>query len=328
MAQPAGLVLGTPSKHGYLLRVSPIVCAGDALHALICLVCYTIYFRSPGAAVDLVRKRRFHNSEDSEVARLQQSWGLRLAILVFGALPQILKLYGMNGVPWTTAWGSLYIGSFFVLEPLVITQQKIGRNTAASTRENINSGDSNRDERPALEKALSHITVAIGAIIPSYFVASPIDDVIAKTHVSYVPHLVATSMVAVFTLLRVIILGGKKFKWTEALMMLLMFMGLLLTIALFLPLATSKASAQSVRDFLLSLSASLLLALGLLGVLLFWSFWSFWRPKSRIDQSKEDVDLVLQVLFFVRVLSAAFAHYALKYDPNGTVKPPWANQLG
>ena len=325
MAQPAGLVLRIPSKHGYLLRVSPIVCAGDALHSLISLVCYTIYLKSPSAAVDLVTKRRFHESEDSEVARLQQSWGLRLAILVFGALPQILKLYGMNGVPWTTAWGSLYIGSFVVLEPLVIAQQKSGRNRAASTSGIANSSHSNRDERPALEKALSHITVAIGAIIPSYFLASAIHDVIAKTRVSYVPHIVATSMVAVFTLLSVILLEGKRFKWTEALMMLLMFMGLTLTIVLFMPLATAIASTQSVRDFLLSLSGSLLLALGLLGVLLFWSFW---RPKSRIDQSKENMDLVLKVLFFIRVLSAAFAYYAIKYDSNGTVKPPWANQLG
>ena len=325
MAQPAGLVLGMPSKHGYLLRVSPIVCAGDALHALIYLVCYTICFRSPSAAVDLVTKRRFHKSEDSEIARLQQSWVLRVAIFVLGALPQILKLYGMSGVPWTTAWGSLHIGSFVILEPLVITQQKSGRNTAASTSGNVNSGDSNQDERPALEKALSHITVAIGAIIPSYFVASAIHDVIAQTRVSYVPHIVATSMVAVFTLLSVILSEGKKFKWTEAFMMLLMFMGLSLTIAMFLPLATSKASTQSMRVFLLSLSASLIQLLGLLGVLLFWSFW---RPKSRIGQSKENMDLVLKVLLFVRVSSAAFAHYALKYDSNGTVKPPWANQLG
>ena len=325
MAQPAGLVLGTPSKHGYLLRVSPIVCAGDALHSLISLVCYTIYFRSLSVAVDLVTKRRFHESEDSEIARLQRSRGLRVAILVLGALPQILKLYGMNGIPWTTAWGSLYIGSFVVLEPLVITQQKSGRNTAASTSEHVNRDNSNRDERPALEKALSHFTVAIGAFVPSYFLASAIHDVIANTRVSYVPHIAATSMVTVFTLLSVILSEGKKFKWTEALVILMMFMGLTLTIVLFIPLATATASTQSVRDSLLSLSGSLLLALGLLGVLLFWSFW---RPKSRIDQSKKNMDLVLKVLFFIRVSSAAFAYYALKYDSNGTVKPPWANQLG
>ena len=252
MAQPAGLVLGTPSKHGYLLRVSPIVCAGDALHSLISLVCYTIYFKSPTAAVDLVTKRRFHESEDSEVAKLQQSRGLRLAILLFGALPQILKLYGMNGVPWTRAWGSLYIGSFVVLEPLVFTQQKSGRNKVASTSGTVNSSDSNRDDRPALEKALSHISIAIGAIIPSYFLASAIHDVISKTRVSYVPHIVATSILALFTLLSVILPEGKKFKWTEALMILLMYMGMPLTVALFMPRATAITSTQSVRDFLLS----------------------------------------------------------------------------
>ena len=132
-------------------------------------------------------------------------------------------------------------------------------------------------------------------------------------------------MVAVFTLLSVILLEGKRFKWIEALMMLLMFMGLTLTIVLFTPLATAIASTQSAGASLLSLFGSLLLALGLLGVLLFWSFW---RPKPRIDQSKENMDLVLKVLFFIRVLSAAFAYYAIKYDSNGTVKPPWANQLG
>ena len=325
MAQPAGLVLGTPSKHGYLLRVSPIVCAGDAVHSLISLVCYTIYFKSPSAAVDLVTKRRFHESKDSEIARLQQSRGLRLAILVFGALPQILKLYGMNGVPWTTAWGSLYIGSFVVLEPLVIAQQKSGRNRAATTSGIANSGDSSRDERREFEKALSHITVAIGAIIPSYSFASAIHDIIGNTRISYVPYIAATSMVAVFTLLNVILPEGKESRWTEALIMLLMFVGLPLTIALFMPLATAVASTQSVRHFLLSLSGSLLLALGLLGILLFWSFR---RAKSRIGQWKETMDLVLKVLFFSRVLSAAFAYYALKYDSNGTVKPSWANQLG
>lgn len=112
MAQPASLVLGTPSKHGYLLRVSPVVCALDALHFLICLMCYTASLKDPRAAVELVTKHRYRESGDGDIARLQQSWVLRSAILLFGALPQIVKLYGMRGVPWTTAWGSLYIGSF------------------------------------------------------------------------------------------------------------------------------------------------------------------------------------------------------------------------
>ena len=167
--------------------------------------------------------------------------------------------------------------------------------------------------------------MAIGAIIPSFFFASAIHDIIAKTRISYVPYIVATSMVTVFTLLSVKFPEDKEFKWTEALMMLLMVVGLPLTIALFMPLATAVASTQSVRHFLLSLSGSLLLALGLLEVLLFWSFR---RPKSRVGQWKETMDLVLKILFFSRVLSAAFAYYALKYDSNGTVKPSWANQLG
>ena len=141
----------------------------------------------------------------------------------------------------------------------------------------------------------------------------------------YLPHIVGTLVVVLLTLLSAYLPESKRFKFTEALIMLLVFMGLPLTIALLMPLATAIVSTQTTGYLFLSLSAALLLVLGLVGD---FFFWSFWRPKLHNPRSKEAMDLALRVFFFFRTLLAAFAYYALKYDSEGTVKPPWAGQLG
>jgi hypothetical protein len=47
-------------------------------------------------------------------------WWFRLVTLVLGALPQVIKLYGMEGIPWTQAWASIYLLAFLIIE--ILTQ--------------------------------------------------------------------------------------------------------------------------------------------------------------------------------------------------------------
>ena len=138
VAQPSGKVQGYSSHHAYLWKISPIVCMLDAIYLLIDLTRVTLKNRSLRAAARYVSRKRFHDitpeSERNSIGKLQDNAAFRTCVFCFGVIPQVIKLYSMSGVPWTQVWGSLFLGSFLMTEPII---NLLRRYSSADTTEPI-----------------------------------------------------------------------------------------------------------------------------------------------------------------------------------------------
>ena len=130
MTQPCGRALGLPAKYGFALRSNPVLCALDALTVLTSTLYWSIQLRSLMGGARKVARCRFEYPEDEEgpprpegessssssLQELQRNKTFRTCVFVFGALPQIVKLYAMSGIFWTKVFGSMFVGSFAILE--------------------------------------------------------------------------------------------------------------------------------------------------------------------------------------------------------------------
>ncbi|KAF7506387.1 hypothetical protein GJ744_011853 [Endocarpon pusillum] len=124
--------LGLPAKYGFALRSNPLLCASDALTVLTSTLYWSIQLRSLLGGARKVARRRFEEPEDEEgpprresgrssssLQELQRNKIFRTCVFVFGALPQTVKLYAMSGIFWTKVLGSMFVGSFVILEVIV-----------------------------------------------------------------------------------------------------------------------------------------------------------------------------------------------------------------
>lgn len=126
MTQPCGRALGLPAKYGFALRSNPLSCAWDALTVLTSTLYWSIQLRSLKDGARKVARCRFEDLEDDEggsssssLQELQRNKIFRTCVFVFGALPQTVKLYAMSGIFWTKVLGSMFVGSFAILEVIV-----------------------------------------------------------------------------------------------------------------------------------------------------------------------------------------------------------------
>ncbi|KAH9224406.1 hypothetical protein DL95DRAFT_452175 [Leptodontidium sp. 2 PMI_412] len=121
MTQPAGMVCFLPSTFGSILRNSPLICIIDTLILLEQLIWHTILLRSPLKAAKLTTEFRFQDVENNRpggLSDLKTNTPFRIMLFLFGALPQLIKLFIMTGLPWTQVAGGAYIASFSIIELL------------------------------------------------------------------------------------------------------------------------------------------------------------------------------------------------------------------
>lgn len=124
MTQPSGIILACPSKYGFILRSSPIVCVLDTIQLVFSIAKECCLLKSPRAAITKVAVYRFRDANEAEegsLGKLQKNTTVRWIIFLIGAVPQIIKLYAMSGVPITKMWSSMYLSSFVVIELMVRT---------------------------------------------------------------------------------------------------------------------------------------------------------------------------------------------------------------
>ena len=124
MAQPSGRVLSLPAKYRTYLRCSPLICAADCLSIFIHLMCYLITFPIQDA-IPLFIRERFGDDEKNEageegIQAIEKLTFIRWLFFIFGSLGSGIKLMAMEGVPWTKAWGGMFLLSFLVVEFLVV----------------------------------------------------------------------------------------------------------------------------------------------------------------------------------------------------------------
>ena len=159
------MVLGFPSKYGFALRSSPIVCDFEALYTFVKFVLNAFFLKNPKASALKIAKWRSRDTtgnEEDSLQKLQENTTFQIAIFLLGALPQIVKLCALQGLLWIKVWGFVFLGSFLVLELLVLL---LGRDWRAN---NSNLNTSSYEE---LEDYTGVSIVCAGLIFSFYFFA-------------------------------------------------------------------------------------------------------------------------------------------------------------
>lgn len=124
MTQPSGRILGFPSWYNFAIRISPIVCAVNAISTLVELLFRAHTSKSYEIAFLGIAAHRFKDASDADKSEgkfenLRKNSVFRVGLFVLGALPQAIMLYASKGIPWEKACCTAYLASF-VLDELVL----------------------------------------------------------------------------------------------------------------------------------------------------------------------------------------------------------------
>ena len=124
MTQPSGRVCDLPSKHRFLLRSSPVICAFDAVGVRALWIAHMLWhLEAPSTAARRIARARFRDieneDEEESLTSLEKNFPFRIVVFLFGALPQAIKLFASSGISWLKAWRAMYLGSWTVLEVLI-----------------------------------------------------------------------------------------------------------------------------------------------------------------------------------------------------------------
>jgi hypothetical protein len=130
LAQPSGRILGLPAKYRTYVRCSPLICAADSLSIFVHFILYLTAFPLKDAIVLLIHQRfgdaeKDDDAQDEErieegIQAIKKLTFIRWLFFIFGTLGPGIKLMAMEGVPWTKAWGAMFLASFLVVEGLVV----------------------------------------------------------------------------------------------------------------------------------------------------------------------------------------------------------------
>lgn len=300
------------------------MCAFDALSTVAFFVHYSVGLQSPRAALRKIAGSRLCDVEDSRgessLLQLQKNTVFRLAVFVLGTLPQAIKLYGMSGIVWTKIWGVMFLSSFATLELLVL----LPRDRWEPSVVNVNS-TSSKDWT---------IWVGIGALCSSltlafyFFTMAVFDIVITTSNQSRWPYLLGYAILATAYLASVLLsyLGTRNnqiylVSVASVIMIPLSFFGSFTT-GLYLPVAFASGLLPSAVLDSVFVGISVVSALAL-------TLYTFYRLINQVrhDQT-EYIDFVVGTYFLLLHVLAALLYYKFKFDPQGTIKPIWTDQLG
>jgi hypothetical protein len=128
MAQPAGKRCGISNRYRMYLSSSPILCIADAVSMvfrLVVMICSLSMGPRHASRLLLHLKSRpplkdQSDIEDNPAAVLSTDAWPRTIFFVLGALPAVIKLASLSGVPWTKTWGMMFLASFLVTELIAL----------------------------------------------------------------------------------------------------------------------------------------------------------------------------------------------------------------
>jgi predicted secreted protein len=132
VAQPTGRMLGLPYPHSAIFRSSPFLCGFDAVHILAHWLAEYISacwserrladFRLAATRALMYRIIDDDDEPDIKAARrIKQGAHLRWAGFLLTVLPALIKLFASRGIPWSQAFGTMFLASWLVFEILVLS---------------------------------------------------------------------------------------------------------------------------------------------------------------------------------------------------------------
>jgi hypothetical protein len=109
-----------PKMRTYI-RSSLIFCSFNTLAIIIHFVMHLLKGVTPLRAAKAIAIARFEDIDD-EVKGLQYLEKLTFVRWIFFilTLTQSIKLFALSGIPWSQAWGCLYLASFLIVEVLIL----------------------------------------------------------------------------------------------------------------------------------------------------------------------------------------------------------------
>lgn len=305
MAQPSGMVLGFPSTYGFFLLSSPFVCLLDTFSILLRLTLTSLLGRSPRTTLQRIFQRRFRDvdvGDESYLASLQKNAVFRLVLFNFGAVPQIVKLFAMRGIPWTQAFGAMYLASFLIME--VFIAMVADAPTPAATFDDVVDPSSGRT---LSEQFFGGITLGLCASIPAALMLCRL-----------LPTLLDNEQLSPFTICMAVV-GHNALQINKATLGTRQGRIMFADMNVGVVIAAAFAPFKAFHTFYV-----LVMAFVVHGVMmLVWprveGFMAFdERGMRRFDGW----------YFMVRNVACAVLCYRYLYDPEGTVKPSWTDQLG
>ncbi|MCJ1286386.1 hypothetical protein MMC26_005731 [Xylographa opegraphella] len=345
--QPAGSVLSSPAAHSGALRTSPIICVADALVTLSTFVALLVQRHGVRQSARAVLHWRFHENgaEPEEAAKIEQGW-FRALVFVLGALPQMVKVVGLQGVPWTQALCSAYLASFAVVELLVYL--------AGEDRDDVDRAI----VQPGFVVTLGRIFRGLGGVVQTalwiYCMAEVLNGLIPPSSgdgdLEHEDDLVVIAIVPFVTVSYIVLLVSI---WSVLLCVWFLFASLVqpalamtpslpLIVVTCLVIAAGNTAmvfvdtaTKDMHHFVLPgcvIWATLLLAVpGMLATSILHTAAGRTQPikNSRLFLTQWNWPAHYEPLFFFLMNAAALLlSYLRLYDPQGTVKPAWTEWLG
>ena len=314
IAQPCGKVQGYPSRYAYLWKISPIVCVFDAAYLTIELMSAIIKKGSLRRATQQIRDKRFSDSvresERNSMGRLQENVAFRIGGFFFGVVPQIIKLYSMRGIPWTQVWGSMFFGSFLVIEIILLLLKRLSPSV---------SSEMGTDKKECLVGVMTvntSFTLSAWALVKSIsWQAHGISNTGGKIT------LVVWAVCTISVHLGHVLLS--RHRPEQTLLLVSSFIAFASVIILWQQLPTLLRPVQVLAGMVYTLVIH-----GLIWVIL-PTVSRVGRPSSDtlVDEAYQS-QLGFGIYFLLLHGVAAVCFYAFNYDTSGTYKPPWSNQLG
>jgi hypothetical protein len=330
-----------PSKYGAALRSSPIICGINTLFILKEWIFLIIPAGSPLKAAKLWAEFRFQDIDEGReiegsFSNLQKNTFFRIAIFVVGALPQIVKLYAMQGLLWTQLASAAYLASFVAIELLTFLAS-----FDAATRE------PRAPRRPTdNEYAFGYLTITYSVLFAFYlyalgFVAAtkPYVDKLSWWHF---PHIYISLLVISIYVLVTMIAIYRRSRPEFALLLCMISWMLMMPIVMGASSGMGSASygitsfipsKDDVTKYLpkigegriwvtIAAAISAHFALGL----------AFMTGKAIVETfkggRKKLLDLGSQSLFVILHVVASILYFKFDYDPMETNKPGWTDVLG
>jgi len=362
MTQPSGRVLGSSPQYRTYLRSSPILCSVDALFFLLRLVFSPLVLRIPlRQAIEITIQERYRDIEDpvEGIQYLEKQTWLRWLWFVLGTLGPAIKLAAMQNVPWTKAWGMMFLGAFVVFESMIFLMKRDKRAGFESLAHeepasipapvqgfmNVQINDINQCEiRVFVVAVLMHLGIVLWAIwdlwalqVPASQIAEELgtprsNRLLQLVLLGYCISLLSFALMVPICFIFVL-LSGDIIRLTGC----LLFMGFFVYVIAFsgakvdfLPILLGLPSFLNIILFLLTLIAPLFLE---------WVIrWLCSRYQSlsvnllmvseTMEGSKPPSEATWTLVFFIVNLIVCNLWYCLRYDLTGTVYPSWTGVFG
>ena len=336
MTQPYGRPLGLPAKYGFALRSNPLLCASDALTVLTSTVYWSIQLGSLLGGAHKVARCRFEEPEDEEgpprrkggssssLQELQRNKIFRTCVFVFGALPQTVKLYAMSSIFWTKVLGSMFVGSFVILEVIL--------GYLAGGLEDLPRDETANTDGGAI-RPFDLLAQAASLTFSFYYLGLGLYK--AVENITGPPSLLNLTIYGVFVTLAnlctMAAVNRRRLVQSWALYgsigVALVCMSSFRTFSVLAPLNTylrPKLDGSVTYEVLYFFTISASVHWALVATIQGYRELHLLQLTRRVHY----IDISLGIFFICVNLASALTFYAYKFDPRGTFKPSWTEYLG